>query len=54
MTAAIRGAEHVHVPCAGHMLPQQVPHVINEAIRRTIAVRSSSDAMRPRRLGRAG
>jgi hypothetical protein len=38
----------------GHMLPQQVPHVINEAIRRTIAVRSSSDAMRPRRLGRAG
>src|SRR5271156_137943 len=51
MTAAIRGAEHVHVPCAGHMLPQQAPHVINEAIRRTIAVRSSSDAMRPRRLG---
>jgi pimeloyl-ACP methyl ester carboxylesterase len=54
MTAGIRGAEHVHVPYAGHMLPQQVPHVINEAIRRTIAVRSSSDAMSPRRLGRAG
>jgi pimeloyl-ACP methyl ester carboxylesterase len=54
MTAAIRGAEHVHVPCAGHMLPQQVPHVINEAIRRTIAVGSSSDTIRPRRLGRAG
>jgi pimeloyl-ACP methyl ester carboxylesterase len=54
MTAAIRGAEHVHVPCAGHMLPQQVPHVINEAIRRTIAVPSSSDAIRPGRLGRAG
>src|SRR5258708_6083484 len=50
MTAAIRGAEHVHVPGAGHMLPQQAPQVINEAIRRAIAVRSSSDAMSPRRL----
>jgi pimeloyl-ACP methyl ester carboxylesterase len=54
MTAGIRGAEHVHVPYAGHMLPQQVPHVINEAIRRTIAVRFRSDAMSPRRLGKAG
>ena len=54
MTAGIRGAEHLHVPHAGHMLPQQIPHVINDAIRRTIAVRSSSDATSPRRLGRAG
>jgi pimeloyl-ACP methyl ester carboxylesterase len=54
MSAGIRGAEHVHVPDAGHMLPQQVPQVINDAIRRTIAVRSSSRAVSPRRLGRAG
>jgi pimeloyl-ACP methyl ester carboxylesterase len=37
LTAGIRGAEHVHVRYAGHMLPQQAPHVINDAIRRTIA-----------------
>jgi pimeloyl-ACP methyl ester carboxylesterase len=50
LTAAIRGAEHVHVPYAGHMLPQQAPHVINDAIRRTIAI----PAVSPCRLGRAG
>jgi pimeloyl-ACP methyl ester carboxylesterase len=38
LTARICGAEHVHVPYAGHMLPQQAPHVINDAIRRTIAI----------------
>jgi pimeloyl-ACP methyl ester carboxylesterase len=38
LTAGICGAEHVHVPYAGHMLPQQAPHVINDAIRRTIAI----------------
>ena len=54
MTAGIRGAEHVHVPYAGHMLPQQVPHVINDAIRRTIAVRSSADATSVRWLDRTG
>jgi pimeloyl-ACP methyl ester carboxylesterase len=36
LTAGICGAEHVHVPYAGHMLPQQAPRVINDAIRRTI------------------
>jgi pimeloyl-ACP methyl ester carboxylesterase len=36
LTAGICGAEHVHVPYAGHMLPQQAPHVVNDAIRRTI------------------
>lgn len=37
LTAGICGAERVHVPYAGHMLPQQAPYVINDAIRRTIA-----------------
>jgi pimeloyl-ACP methyl ester carboxylesterase len=50
LTAGICGAEHVHVPYAGHMLPQQAPHVVNDAIRRTIAVR----AMGPCRLARLG
>jgi pimeloyl-ACP methyl ester carboxylesterase len=54
MSAGIRGAEHVHVPYAGHMLPQRVPHVINDAIRRTIAVRSSADATSLRWLDRTG
>jgi pimeloyl-ACP methyl ester carboxylesterase len=54
LTAAIRGAEHVHVPYAGHMLPQQVPQVMNDAIRRTIAIPASAYAMSPRRLARAG
>jgi pimeloyl-ACP methyl ester carboxylesterase len=54
LTAAIRGAEHVHVPYAGHMLPQQAPQVINDAVSRTIAIPASACAMSPRRLGRAG
>jgi pimeloyl-ACP methyl ester carboxylesterase len=37
LAAAIDGAEHVHLPRAGHMLPQQAPAVINDAIRRVIA-----------------
>jgi pimeloyl-ACP methyl ester carboxylesterase len=36
LSAAINGAQHVRVPYAGHMLPQQVPRVINDAIRQTI------------------
>jgi pimeloyl-ACP methyl ester carboxylesterase len=31
--AGIPDALHVHLPHAGHMLPQQAPHVINHAIR---------------------
>jgi pimeloyl-ACP methyl ester carboxylesterase len=54
MTGAIRGAEHVHVAYAGHMLAQQAPHVINDAIRRTIAVCASADTVSPHRLDRAG
>ncbi|MBO0882340.1 MAG: alpha/beta hydrolase [Mycobacterium sp.] len=37
LAAGIAGAQHVRVPYAGHMLPQLVPHVINDAIRRTIS-----------------
>jgi pimeloyl-ACP methyl ester carboxylesterase len=37
LSAGITGAQHVRVPYAGHMLPQLVPHVINDAIRRTIS-----------------
>jgi hypothetical protein len=54
MSAGICGAEHIHVPYAGHMLPQQVPHVINDAIRQTIPVRSSVDATSLRWLDRTG
>jgi pimeloyl-ACP methyl ester carboxylesterase len=38
LAAGISGAEYVPVPYAGHMLPQQVPHVINDAIRRMITI----------------
>lgn len=34
---AIRGATHVCVPGAGHMLPQQAPHVVSQAIERAIS-----------------
>jgi pimeloyl-ACP methyl ester carboxylesterase len=37
LSAGITGAQHVRVPYAGHMLPQLVPHVINDAICRTIS-----------------
>ena len=32
LAAAIPNALHLHVPTAGHMLPQQVPNVVNHAI----------------------
>jgi pimeloyl-ACP methyl ester carboxylesterase len=54
LTACIGGADHVRVPYAGHMLPQEAPHVINDAIRQTIAVRSSVDATSLRWLDRTG
>lgn len=37
LSDGISGAQHVQVPYAGHMLPQLVPHVINDAIRQTIS-----------------
>jgi pimeloyl-ACP methyl ester carboxylesterase len=51
LTAGICRAQHVHVPHAGHMLPCQAPHVINDAIRRIIA---SPHAMSPCGLARLG
>jgi pimeloyl-ACP methyl ester carboxylesterase len=45
LAAGIRGAQHLRIPDAGHMLPQQAPHVINDAIRRTIGIRASTDAV---------
>jgi pimeloyl-ACP methyl ester carboxylesterase len=54
MSAGICGAEHIHVPYAGHMLPQQAPQVINDAIRRTIARPGSADAVSPCRPRRGG
>jgi pimeloyl-ACP methyl ester carboxylesterase len=51
LTAGIWGAEHVHVPYAGHMLPQQVPRVINDAIRRTIAQRQRNEPLSAGPLG---
>jgi len=51
LTAGIRGAEHVHVPYAGHMLPQEAPHKINDAIRRTIAERHRREPLLARPLG---
>lgn len=38
LVAGIPGAEHVHVPHAGHMLPQEVPAVVNSAICWAMAV----------------
>jgi pimeloyl-ACP methyl ester carboxylesterase len=38
LAAAIPGAVHVHLPDCGHMLPQEAPQVLNDAIRRTMAL----------------
>ena len=51
LTAGICGAEHVHVAYAGHMLPQQAPRVINDAIRRTIAQRQRREPLSAPPLG---
>ena len=45
LAAGISGAQHLRIPYAGHMLPQQAPHVINDAINRTICIRGSADAV---------
>lgn len=36
LAAKIPGAAHVHLPAAGHMLPNEAPDVVNAAIRRAI------------------
>lgn len=38
LAAGIRGAQHVHLPEARHMLPQEAPYVLNDAIRWAITV----------------
>jgi pimeloyl-ACP methyl ester carboxylesterase len=38
LAAGIPGAEHVHVPGAGHMLPQEAAAVVNQAIRRVVGI----------------
>lgn len=57
LAAAIPNAVHLHVPTAGHMLPQQAPNVVNHAIehatelapkpRNTTASRTSTSRTRP-------
>jgi pimeloyl-ACP methyl ester carboxylesterase len=36
LAAGIPGAAHVHLPTAGHLLPEQAPDIINAAIRRVM------------------
>jgi pimeloyl-ACP methyl ester carboxylesterase len=44
MAAVIPGAVHLSVPGAGHMLPAEAPHVVNEAIRCAMRM-TSADGM---------
>jgi pimeloyl-ACP methyl ester carboxylesterase len=37
LAAAIPGSVHMHLPDAGHMLPQQAPQILNDAIRHAMA-----------------
>lgn len=41
LAAAIPGAEHVHIPGAGHMLPQEAAQLVHEAIRRAAGIDTS-------------
>lgn len=43
LAAAIPGAEHVHVPGAGHMLPQDAAQVVHQAIRRAAGIDTEDD-----------
>lgn len=43
LAAAIPGAEHVHLPMAGHMLPQEASHAVTGAINNTIATGIRTD-----------
>lgn len=38
LAAAIPGAEHVHIPGAGHMLPQEAAQLVHDAIRRAAGI----------------
>jgi pimeloyl-ACP methyl ester carboxylesterase len=48
LTSAIPDAVHVHVPTAGHMLPQQAPNVVNHAIEQAAGL-----APKPKNASRA-
>lgn len=50
LVAGIPGAEHVHVPHAGHMLPQEVPAVVNSAICWAMAVDATVASPAPERV----
>lgn len=43
LVAGILGAQHVHVPHAGHMLPQEAPRVVNSAICWAMAVDATAE-----------
>lgn len=47
LAAGIQGAQHVHLPEAGHMLPQEAPYVVNDAICRAMAVEARGDGYGP-------
>lgn len=46
LAAGIPGAEHVHLPRAGHMLPQEAPAVLYEAIQRAMGLAERGRASR--------
>lgn len=48
LATAIPHAVHLHVPTAGHMLPQQAPHVVNHAIEQAGGL-----ALKPKNVSRA-
>jgi pimeloyl-ACP methyl ester carboxylesterase len=50
LAAGIAGAQHVHLPAAGHMLPQEAPHVLDDAIGRAISIEHRPDGSRRRHL----
>jgi pimeloyl-ACP methyl ester carboxylesterase len=45
LVQAIPGAEHIHLPGAGHMLPTEAPQAVNDALSRVL-----THAKRPRAL----
>ena len=50
LAAAIPGSVHMHLPDSGHMLPQQAPQILNNAIRRALAAPARPEHLQHRNV----
>jgi pimeloyl-ACP methyl ester carboxylesterase len=46
LVQAIPGAEHIHLPGAGHMLPTEAPAAVNDALSRVLTHTHTARSLR--------